>query len=166
LPLDASPILTALGRECAESLAREPHRYGWSEMTALAAQLISVAGGSAVDLLGRALGLAVAEAVLAPGVPALYVPVARTVLVGSHLRGVDRVIALDHEFSHSFAPRDASHSDVWALTLCLVHPPQQVSQLRVLLGAWPTAQDLWSEQSPKWAAVLRARYLPDSRRVA
>jgi hypothetical protein len=28
------------------------------------------------------------------------------------------------------------------------------------------APDLWSEQSPKWAAVLRARYLPDSRRVA
>lgn len=159
MPYEPSPILSALGRECAECLAHEPHRYGWEEMSQLARSLVDRAEAPLPELLAALVGLRVEEAVLGPDVPAVLIVAARLILVSCHLRALERTLALYHEIAHAEAPQDASHSDVWALTLCLLHPPQQVMLATALSGAYPTAQDLYERSTPAWAAVLRARYL-------
>lgn len=99
-------------------------------------------------------------------VPALYVPPARLILVSDQLRGVEKNAVLFHEDGHAIGPSDASHSDVHALSLLLMHPPQQVVALMIQGVIEPTAQDLWDGLTPRWAAMLRAKYIALHRRVA
>lgn len=158
-------IFSALGRECESCLASEPMRYGWGEASVLARPLIERSAAWLPEAVAAAQGVAVEEARLPRGATALYVPPARVILVSPLLRGYERFVALFHENAHAAHAHDATHADVWALTLALIHPPQQVVRALLCGGAPVAAMDLWDGRGPKWAAILRARYL-GARRAA
>jgi len=141
-------------------------RYGWTELGVLARPLIDRSAAWLPEAVAAAQGVAVDEAQLPRQTRALYVPPARVILVSPALRGYERFVALFHECAHAAGPHDATHADIWALTLVLIHPPQQVVQSLLCSGAPVTAGHLWDGRGPKWAAVMRARYLAGSRRAA
>lgn len=160
-------IFSALGRECEACLANEPMRYGWREADVIARPLIDRCATWHPEVVAAAQGVAVEEARLPRQATALYVPPARAILVSESLRGHERFVALFHENAHAAHAHDATHSDVWALTLALIHPPQQVVGALLYSGTPVTAMHLWDGRGPKWAAVVRARYLGGARvRVA
>lgn len=99
----------------------------------------------------------IGEANLPAGLQAMRLPGARVIVVSRGLRAPVRLYAVLHELSHDLIPADGNHSDVYSLSLCLVHPPQQLEAVRQMTGQTPTSQDIFRGNAPQWCAVLRCR---------
>lgn len=150
-----------VGLDAENTIRHEPMSYDWDELEAMARRLVERTGWTqawdAYELL-RGCGYSIAEATLPEGLQALRMPFSKVILVSRGLRAPARLYALLHELCHDLVANDATHADVYALSLCAVHPPQQVDDVRCRTGQTPTAQDLYDGSAPQWCAVLRARY--------
>jgi hypothetical protein len=150
-----------VGLHAEQTIRDEPFTLEWDELETMARRLVDETGWSeawdAYELL-RASGYRVGEAHLPAGLQAIRLPHTRTILVARGLRAPSRLYAVLHELSHGLLP-DGSHSDVYELSLCLVHPPQQLELVRAATGTPPTPQDLFDGKAPPWCAVLRCRTL-------
>lgn len=134
--------------------------YEWTELESMARELVEETGWTeawdAYELL-RKLDYRVGEALLPPGIQAIRLPGSRVIVVARGLRAAARLYAILHEIAHDLVPRDASHADVYAVSLALAHTPQQVDAVRIRCAAEPTPQDIYDGTTPPWCAVLRCR---------
>jgi len=149
----------AIALEAEETLRSESLTVSEDDREALARRLVERVGWPyehAEELLAAA-GLQWREADLPAPFDALYVPSRKLILVARGLKAARRRYALLHELAHALSPSDATHADVFLLSLSLAHPPQQIESVRSS-GVDPTAQDLYDGSTPSWCAVLRLRY--------
>jgi hypothetical protein len=155
------PKWDPVGLDADSALRHERTVYDWDELEEMARTLVEQTGWTqawdAYELL-RSHGYSIAEVVLPEGLQALRLPNCRVILISRGLRAPARLYALLHELSHDLVPPDGTHADVYYLSICIVHPPQQLDEVRCRAGRTPTAQDLYDGSAPQWCAVLRARY--------
>lgn len=149
-----------VGMEAEHCLRHEPARFEWTELEAMARRIVEETGWceawDAYELLRKS-RYVIGEANLPAGLQAMRLPGARVIVVSRGLRAPVRLYAVLHELSHDLIPADGNHSDVYSLSLCLVHPPQQLEAVRQITGQTPTPQDIFRGNAPQWCAVLRCR---------
>lgn len=154
------PKWDPVGLDADASLRYEPMRLEWDELEAMARRLVEETGWTqawdAYELLHGS-GYKIGEATLPAGLQAMRLPGSRVIVVTRGLRAPARLYALLHELSHDLIPADGTHADVYSLSLCLTHPPQQLDSVRVETGQTPTPQDIYTGEAPQWCAVLRCR---------